>query len=176
MVEITFTVILQILQTAGILVGIFYYLMVLRNQEKNQNLTIETRQVQLFMQMHNRFNEKVDEIEVKGFDIITTLQGAKVKTADDFVHLWENDEPFFKTIRAITSFSEGLGVLVKEGLLNIRYVALMWAGPTRMFWDLVGPILPDLAKHWNYPRLWSETEYLCKELVKYMEEHPELAT
>jgi hypothetical protein len=53
---------------------------------------------------------------------------------------------------------------------------LMWGGATRMFWDMLEPILPDLAKHWNYPRLWSESAYLCRELVKYMDEHPELAT
>jgi hypothetical protein len=120
MVDLTYQMVLSTLQTAGLLVGIFYYIMALRNQQKSQDITIETRQAQLFMQMQDRFND-----EVKGFDIINKLQTANVNTAEKFIKLWESDETFFKAIRAITSFSEGFGVLVKEGLMNIRYVALM---------------------------------------------------
>jgi hypothetical protein len=97
-------------------------------------------------------------------------------SVEEFVELFDNDETFHRTIRAIVGMSEGLGVLVKEGLLDIRYVALMWAGTTRMFWDVGEPLLPGLAERWKYPRLWSETAYLCRELIKYMEAHPELAT
>ena len=114
--------------------------------------------------------------KTEDYDILVTLQSAKVDSVDDFIHLWENDDAFQKMIRAMTRFCEGLGVLVKENLLDIRFVALMWAGPIRMFWDMFKPILPSLAKRWNYPRLWSETAYLCRELIKYMEKHPELAT
>ena len=62
---------LSTLQTAGILVGIFYYLMVLRNQQKNQEMSLrnqeltlksqalatETRQAQLFMQLFDRWSD-----------------------------------------------------------------------------------------------------------------------
>jgi hypothetical protein len=73
-------------------------------------------------------------------------------------------------------FLEGLGVLVKQDLVSIHLVALTWAGSSRMFWDKISPILDDWRRAINYPRLWSETEYLCKKLIRYMEEHPELAT
>ena len=69
-----------------------------------------------------------------------------------------------------------VGVLVKEGMLDIRLIALNWAGASRMVWEKLEPILPQLRKQFNYPRMWSETEYLFRELIKYMEEHPELAT
>lgn len=38
------------------------------------------------------------------------------------------------------------------------------------------PIINDLREHCKYPRLWSETEYVCKEVIKYVDEHPELRT
>jgi hypothetical protein len=79
-------------------------------------------------------------------------------------------------IARMASFLEGMGVLVKEDLVSMRLVALTWAGTTRMFWDKMSPIIDDWRRAINYPRLWSETEYLCTELIKYMEEHPELAT
>ena len=45
--------------------------------------------------------------------------------------------------------------------------------------DVLGKVSPNLDE-WReeigYPRLWSETEYICEELIKYMDEHPELKT
>jgi hypothetical protein len=53
----------------------------------------------------------------------------------------------------------------------------MWAGSTRMFYEnIVEPIIEEGIVYWDYPRLWSETVYVCKELIKYMDEHPELKT
>jgi hypothetical protein len=153
-----------VLTGIGITVSILYYTSVLRNANR-------TREAQLFMQMYNRFND-----ETKELDWLTAVQNPNIRTLDDFLEALEKDDNFKRTIVAFQSFYEGLGVLVKEGLLNIRYVALMWGGATRMFWDMLGPILPSLAEHWNYPRLWSETAYLCRELVIYMDKHPELAT
>ena len=48
MVEITLTILLQIVQTVGILVGVYYYIMSLQNQSR-------TRQAQLFMQLFQDF-------------------------------------------------------------------------------------------------------------------------
>jgi hypothetical protein len=163
--------ILNYLALISIPVGVAYHIMTLNNTRRNQELQLETRQAQVFLQMYNRYNE-----EIKDLSIPEVLQDKVGISVEEFVDLFNNDETFHRTIRAISSMSEGLGVLVKEDLLSIRYVALMWAGTTRMYWDVMEPILPGLAEHWNYPRLWSETAYLCRELIKYMEENPELKT
>jgi len=54
MVDITYQMVLSTLQTVGLLVGIYYYIMSLRNQQKNQELTLksqdsatETRKIQI---------------------------------------------------------------------------------------------------------------------------------
>ena len=52
MVEVTYQMVLSTLQTAGILAGITYYIMTLQNTKKNQQLQLETRQAQLFMQVY----------------------------------------------------------------------------------------------------------------------------
>jgi len=78
MVEITYQMVLSTLQTLGILVGIFYYVMTLRNQRKNQEISLrkqeltlkaqeqalETRQAQLFMNIYDRRlnNPHFDEV------------------------------------------------------------------------------------------------------------------
>jgi hypothetical protein len=77
----------------------------------------------------------------------------------------------------LSGFYEGLGVVVKQGYLSIQLVALMWAGFTRTFWEnIVEPILDEMREALGYPRGWSETEYLCRELMNYMDEHPEFKT
>ena len=57
MVEITYQIVLSTLQTVGILMGIFYYIMTLNNTRKNQEMQLETRQAQLFMQIVNQFTQ-----------------------------------------------------------------------------------------------------------------------
>ena len=101
----------------------------------------------------------------------------KVKDFKEYQSKQESDPEFNKATSLLGNFYETLGVAVKAGFMDIHIVALMWAGATRMFWEnIVEPIIEDMRKHYNYPRAWSETEYLCRELVKYMDEHPELKT
>jgi hypothetical protein len=45
MVEITLPIILQLLQTAGILVGIIYYITIMRNTQKTRELTLQSQEL-----------------------------------------------------------------------------------------------------------------------------------
>ncbi len=46
-----------VLTGLGLTASILYYTMVLRNANKTQQLALETRQAQLFMQMYNRWRD-----------------------------------------------------------------------------------------------------------------------
>ena len=50
------------------------------------------------------------------------------------------------------------------------------AGMTRVWWEKYIPIIEDGREKTGIRRWYSETEYLYNELMKYMEEYPELAT
>jgi hypothetical protein len=59
--QVTFQTLFQFLQTVGILVGVFYYIMTIKANQRNQELTLkaqeqalETRQTQIFMQIYNQ--------------------------------------------------------------------------------------------------------------------------
>ena len=178
MVEITYQMVLSTLQTVGLLVGIFYYVTTLRNAQKTRELTLkaqeqalETRQAQMFLQMLNRWRDEVGELDV--WPIIST----KINSVEDYLERQQNDEDFRRVESAFIGFYEGLGVIVKEGFLSIRLVALMWAGMTRLFWEnILEDTVDDLRIHMGLPRMFSETEYVCREVLRYMEEHPELKT
>ncbi len=75
----------------------------------------------------------------------------------------------------IGDFFEGVGVLIREGLLDVRLVALLMTGQAKMFWERNQSFIEEMRRDWNAPRIWSEWEYLYNELMKYNEEHPELS-
>jgi hypothetical protein len=69
---------------------------------------------------------------------------------------------------------EYLGVLVKEGLVSIRLIALLVSYPPIIYWKKFEPIIQDYRTQVGLKRIYTEVEYLYNELVKYLDEHPEL--
>jgi hypothetical protein len=47
-------------------------------------------------------------------------------------------------------------------------------GPLTRFHEMFGPIADEVRVRYNRPRVGIETEYLYNELMKYLDEHPEL--
>jgi len=146
------------------IIALTYYGLQIRNQNN-------TRQAQLFMQMYNRWRD-----DTKGMDY-NLFFNTKLSGFDEWLEKYQSDENFRMVSSALFEFYEGLGVIVKKGYMDIELVALMWAGITRKFYEnIVEPIIEGAIQHWDQPRVWSETVYICKELIKYMDEHPELKT
>jgi hypothetical protein len=85
-------------------------------------------------------------------------------------------EDFQEAFTIIGMYWEGIGVLVKEKFLDIRLVALMLCRNTRFFWEKLKPFVDEARVNMGYERWMSETEYLYNELLKYLDEHPELST
>jgi hypothetical protein len=83
MVEITYQMVLSPLQTVSLMVGVIYYIFIMRNSQKNQQMQLETRQTQLFMQFNDRrepLRDVWNEILVNGLGRITmTLCGNMVQ-------------------------------------------------------------------------------------------------
>jgi hypothetical protein len=93
----------------------------------------------------------------------------------DFFNKDMPDNEIMTSIYHVISYYEGVGVLVREGLLDIRLVALTMGGITRMIWEKFIPFIDEFRDH-TFSRALDGTEYLYNELMRYMEEHPELAT
>lgn len=150
-----------------------------RNQEltlKALEQTLETRQAQLFMNVYNQsfanaeFVENYREVMTSQQDIFSEVT---LRLFDYSDRSPENPE-LVKALSYIVSFYEGLGVFVKEGLIDIRLVALTMTNMTRSLWERLAPIVKKARIQTAFPRLLSEFEYLYDELMNYIEEHPEL--
>jgi hypothetical protein len=66
-----------------------------------------------------------------------------VSGLDEFNEKYQFDENFKLVMDEFFSFYEGLGVLVKEGYLGIRLVALMWAGTRKFYENIVEPTVEE---------------------------------
>ena len=196
--QVTFQILFQFLQTVGILVGVFYYIMTIRtnqrNQEislKNQELTLqsqeltrktqeqalETRQAQLFMNIYNQSFANQEWLDA--YNKVVTTHWADYEEYIQINNYWnpeKSDKEFIRASSLVLCFYEGLGVFVKEGLVDIRLIALTMTFMTRTLWEKLAPVINESRKRMNYPRQMSEFEYLYDELMKYIEEHPELKT
>jgi hypothetical protein len=160
--------VLTYLTLISVPVGVFYHIMTLRNQSR-------TREAQLFMNIYNQSFSSPPYQKA-----VAKLVNTPWKSYGEFVKRYhggeEYDEEFTVAYDLIGGFFEGVGVLVRDKLLDIRYVALLMSGQTRMFWNMNKPYIKRLRVDWNAPRFWSETEYLYDELIKYIEKHPELGS
>ena len=168
---ITLEQIVYIIPIIGLTASIFYYAIVIRNSNRTQQVQLETRQAQLFMQLVNRHRD-----DTRDLDINKSFLDVEIKTFEEFMRLWMTDEAFGRTLSALGNFHESVGVMVREGYIPVRLVALMWAGTTSRFWEKMKPFIAEVREVQQFPRAWAETEYLYIELMKYLEEHPELKT
>jgi hypothetical protein len=99
------------------------------------------------------------------------------KNYDDFMGKYGPESNFeaFAALDSVGAYMEGIGVLVKEKLVDIRLVAILMKSTIMHFWEKLEPVVMELRKELDYP-VASETEHLYMTLIKYMDEHPELKT
>lgn len=162
--------VLTYLTLISIPVGVFYHIMTLNNTRKNQQQTLETRQAQLFMQIYQQFLSK--DFKLAFLDIVNTWSWDDF---DDFVRKYVADVENNSKWDRVGSFFEGLGVLVKRGLVNSALVDDLMSGHTLMSWEKMEPVYLEARRRWNWPQIGEWWEYLYNEIkVIALKQHPEL--
>jgi hypothetical protein len=140
-----------------------------KKEQETRDRDLQTRQAQMFMNIYN-------QVTMKDF-----IAAWNIFCSSDFKNFKEYNEIVQKkdvrdAFTILGMYWEGLGVLVREGYLDIRLVALLICGMTRYFWEKLIPIKEDYRVEMGFVRWMSETEYLYNELMKYIDKHPELST
>ena len=131
MVEITLPIVLQLVQTIALIVGIAYYLFIMRNSQRNQQIQIETRQAQLFMQI---FTHQYDIDQRRSLHLLNTLE---YEDYDDYISKYgpdNNPDAYFR-IGSLGTYFEGVGVLVKRKLVDPTIVDDLMSGRIIDFWE-----------------------------------------
>ena len=153
-----------VLTGASVIVAVVYGILTLRE-------TNRARQAELYMAIY----EKASAPEFwEAYDLY--VEKSKWNNFTEYLEMYQNDPNFRTAANRLHAFYEGLGVLVKENLLSIRFIALFVGSHTRRFWEKVRGHIQEGREVLGIPRWGSETEYLYNELMRYIEKHPEFKT
>jgi len=156
-----------VIAAASVVIGVTGYLQASRTAEKQRQAELETRQAQLFMQLYDRWTFDIGEK-------FWSFLNADVGTAEEYMERIKMDREYRKEVSILSRWHEGVGVLVRFGLLDIRYIAHLASWPTRTYWEKLRPIIEDVRRLQGTRRADIETEYLYQRLMGYLKEHPEL--
>ena len=159
--------VLSTLQTVGILVGIFYYIMTLRNTRKNQELHLETRQAQLFLNIYDAYTSKQFHI-----DRAKMMHLWEWTDYDDFIAKYDSDvDPEARAIfDSILMWLEGLGTLVKRGLIDPELVHDLMYAFIINFWERHLPIFSHFREQ-HGPKMVEDLESLYDHMNRLSEKH-----
>jgi hypothetical protein len=162
------------LQTVGLLVtatsvtiAAAYYIITLRMSQRNIKTTLDTRQAQLFM---NTFQVTYTN---DWLDALRKLFTIELRDLKDYEAIQRGDEQY-KAFYIVAQYLEGVGVLVRENLVDIRLVAELNSGIILWWWGKFGPGILKLRGELNFPRYCVEIEFLAKKVSEYGRTHPEL--
>ena len=126
-------------------------------------MQLETRQAQLFMQVYNQWSSRDS---VKAF--------ARIRYGDfewtdleDFMEKYGPGNPdAFADQLTMNHFFDGLGVLVKKGLIDISLVRDLFSQRIIWFWERNKDTFYELRIFTGDPTQYYHIEYLYHELKK----------
>ena len=145
-----------VLTGIGIIGAIRYYTLTLRNVNR-------TRQAQLFTQLYSDFR-RPENLRLMGEAFQMNWSDY-----DDFQTKYSATEQVEDRIPYSTwsMYFQEIGVLVKEGLIDISLVAQFLPDTFRSYWHKFEPIILEHRERANYPQYFAGIEYLYKEFCKH---------
>jgi len=144
MVEITYQMVLSTLQTVGILVGIVYYITIMRNSQRTQEISLKNQQlssVHRILEVYRDPEEYYKWLEVKNLEWDDT---------DDFWEKYSESKNPEMAAKYGTMFQyyDGLGYLWKEGVIDIKSLSVYMGWGCLLLWKRYKPIVEGYRKHY----------------------------
>jgi hypothetical protein len=167
-----------VVTAASVSVAAIYYMFTLRMNMKTQELTLkaqqqasETRQAQLFIQLYTTFTSY--DFKSKWNEVMHVWEWKDFEDFD-FKYGFSNSEEFSK-LDLIGTYFEGIGVMVKRGLVDVTLVDDLMSGHIVSSWKRFEPIILELRRSMNWPQCLEWWEYLYHEVKGIMEkQHPDM--
>lgn len=155
-----------VVAASGLLIAAINQIYTSRQANEQRERELETRQAQLFMDIYNRWNTRDIQMAYGNSRFLIQPQIHTFEEYDNIV-LGErakgNLEPWF-SVQILITYFEGLGMLVKQGLINIDNVEDLFAGRIIWFWEAFGPICEIRRKQLGDPKMYDSIEYLYHEM------------
>ena len=149
--------VLTYLTLISVPVGVAYHIMTLNNTRRNQEVTLETRQTQLFMEIYKTYSSKEFQKDLEQMRFVWIFDDF-----DDFFDKYgvENNPDEHAIWDQAMMWHEGLGVLIRKGLIDPEIVDDLMGGHILHFWNRFGPIIKEFRERNEAPLSWKDIDYL----------------
>ncbi len=132
----------------GVIVGVVFTVMELRN-------FVRQRQTDLAMRLYQHFGSK--EFMNSWWQVTT----AEEKDYDEYVEKYGGVD-----LLQVGVFFEGIGILLHRGLIDITMAQDLFSESIKLLWEKSESLLKEMVKQRNIPEAWQWFEYLYNELQK----------
>ena len=141
-----------IIATAGVLVGVVYYILAIRNQA-------QTKQTDLVMRLYATFS--TSEFQDAWTKIRKTAPKADIADIDEF-----DEKVGLREFNQVCLFFEGIGILLQRKLVDARMVEDLFGGSVDRAWGYVRKAVYRGRQQMNDPTIYYYFEYLYNEMKK----------
>ncbi len=136
------------------MIALIYYAMEIRNQNR-------TRQAELYMQLFQR--NISDEFQQKAFD----LYRLDFSDPEQLNERYLTDRQLAASLRSFMFYLDGIGNLMRNGLIDLEYVSQIGAGvgPIKS-WEILRPWVEYYRESRNVPDYMSGFEFYANEMIR----------
>jgi hypothetical protein len=166
-----------VIAATSVVIGVINSILVSRRDErrqnlllKNQELSLETRQIGLYMDFTKVIQQSIDDY--------TDFFNQEWEDFEDYSQKYgqsSNPEAFNKFIRLADVF-QSLGAFVEDGVFDIKTVYNHSGFSIIPAWEKMEPLIRGMRTLFNNPTIYPQFEFLYNELIKYREKQQALIT
>jgi hypothetical protein len=149
MVEVTYQMVLSTIQTAGILVGIAYYVMNLNYTRKNQEISLRNQEQTLKTRHATIYNQIMAPIisptGIKNMLLLETT----VLNHEEWWELTRTNNEYFEAWAWLCNIFEMAGIYIREGVASIEFFTQHQPYWHLLFWRQNKPIIYKQREAWT---------------------------
>ncbi len=157
---VTLETVLNVVPAVSVAIALVYYAMTINNQNK-------TRQAQLFMQLYDRYRSK----EYMRDSVV--MLNMEWTDYNDYLTKYDSsvNPDNYETRWSVWSFIDGIGMLLKKGLVNREMIYYLMGGYDAFWqWEKFKEVISELRVRMNSPDMFVMFEYLADEMRKMREQ------
>lgn len=153
-----------IIGSLGVFAAAVYYVINVRAQRENMRMTLETRQAQLFMGVYQTYVTKELHRDIEA------VLNAQFVDFEDWISKYgpKSNPDGHAKFDSVISYMEGLGCLVKRGLIDPTYVVELLGLEVLYTHQKYRHVMEGLRK--ANPTLYSDFDALYESVRKYIPE------
>jgi len=154
----------QLATATGVCFAAYYYIITLKNTQKNLKLSQETRQIQLLLD----YSEKIENV-YQNAKITRDIRNATWNDFQDFIQKYygTNNPEFWGEMMTRFRKMHMNGLMIRDGLVDIGKFVDYNMDASVMLWRKYRDVILMFRKAYHLPTYMNGFEYLAEEVDKY---------